>query len=80
MAVSGWCVWVSQFYWGVSKLGNSGRDLLSLSELGESRMRHMAVGQRKVFAQRTYGVTNGAADRSSPDSSGSPQLANGSIS
>ncbi|MEN9443352.1 MAG: hypothetical protein RIS47_242, partial [Bacteroidota bacterium] len=25
------------------------------------------------FAPRTYGVTNGAADRTSPDSSGSPQ-------
>ncbi|MEN9445024.1 MAG: hypothetical protein RIS47_1915 [Bacteroidota bacterium] len=25
------------------------------------------------FALRTYGVTNGAADRTSPDSSGSPQ-------
>jgi hypothetical protein len=35
--------------------------------------RYMAAGQRKVSAQRTYGVTNGAADRSSPDSSGSPQ-------
>jgi hypothetical protein len=34
---------------------------------------HMAAGQGKVLAQRTYGVTNGAADRSSPDSSGSPQ-------
>jgi hypothetical protein len=33
----------------------------------------MAVGQCKVFAQQTYGVTNGAADRTSPDSSGSPQ-------
>jgi hypothetical protein len=34
----------------------------------------MAAGQLKVTARRTYGVTNGAADRSSPDSSGSPQL------
>jgi hypothetical protein len=33
----------------------------------------MAVGQSKVPAQRTYGVTEGAADGSSPDSSGSPQ-------
>jgi hypothetical protein len=33
----------------------------------------MAVGQGKVLAPRTYGVTNGAADRTSPDSSGSPQ-------
>ncbi len=35
--------------------------------------RHMAAGQSKGQAQRTYGVTNGAADRPSPDSSGSPQ-------
>jgi hypothetical protein len=33
----------------------------------------MAVGQSKVLAQSTYGVTKGAADRPSPDSSGSPQ-------
>jgi hypothetical protein len=33
----------------------------------------MAVGQRKVLALCTYGVIEGAADRSSPDSSGSPQ-------
>jgi hypothetical protein len=33
----------------------------------------MAKGQLKGFAQRTYGVTNGAADRTSPDCSGSPQ-------
>ncbi|MEN9443346.1 MAG: hypothetical protein RIS47_236 [Bacteroidota bacterium] len=33
----------------------------------------MAAGQSKVPAQRTYGVTEGAADGSSPDSSGSPQ-------
>ncbi|MEN9444449.1 MAG: hypothetical protein RIS47_1339, partial [Bacteroidota bacterium] len=33
-----------------------------------------AVGQLKGLAQRTYGVTKGAADRPSPDSSGSPQL------
>jgi hypothetical protein len=39
----------------------------------------MAVGQSKVLSQRTYGVTKDAADRSSPDSSGSPQLANGSL-
>jgi hypothetical protein len=39
----------------------------------------MAAGQLKEFTQRTYGVTKGAADRSSPDSSGSPQLANGSV-
>jgi hypothetical protein len=36
-------------------------------------IRHMAAGQLKVFALRTYGVTDGAADRPSPDSSGSPQ-------
>ncbi|MEN9443415.1 MAG: hypothetical protein RIS47_305 [Bacteroidota bacterium] len=36
-------------------------------------IRHMAVGQLKVLAQRTYGVTNAAADGSSPESSGSPQ-------
>jgi hypothetical protein len=27
----------------------------------------MAVGQLKVLAQRTYGIANGAADRTSPD-------------
>jgi hypothetical protein len=27
----------------------------------------MAIGQLKVFAQRTYGVIEGAADRPSPD-------------
>jgi hypothetical protein len=34
---------------------------------------HMAVGQRKVLAQRTYGVGLESGARSSPDSSGSPQ-------
>ncbi|MEN9444341.1 MAG: hypothetical protein RIS47_1231, partial [Bacteroidota bacterium] len=33
----------------------------------------MAVGQCKVLVLRTYGLTNAAADGSSPDSSGSPQ-------
>jgi hypothetical protein len=27
----------------------------------------MAIGQNKVFALGTYGVTDGAADRTSPD-------------
>ncbi|MEN9444779.1 MAG: hypothetical protein RIS47_1669 [Bacteroidota bacterium] len=40
----------------------------------------MAAGQCKVLAQRTYGVTDGAVATTSPDSSGSPQLANGSLS
>jgi hypothetical protein len=35
--------------------------------LGGRASCNMAIGQGKVFAQRTYGVTNGAADRTSPD-------------
>jgi hypothetical protein len=34
---------------------------------------YMAIGQLKVTAQPTYGVTNGTVATTSPDSSGSPQ-------
>jgi hypothetical protein len=54
-------------------LCNSRRAFKLQSELAEYAKRHMAVGQLKGFAPRTYGVTDGTVATTSPDSSGSPQ-------